>query len=493
MLRPWRMRLDIQIDQKSQTPLYLQIVHGIIHEIERGRLESGEFLASSREMALALGVNRKTVVLAYEDLIAQGWLISEGTSGTKVSDAIPVRTVSASQRNVSAGDDGSVPLYDYAAPPERSLAISGKGGTKLDEGSPDGRLFPADVLSRAYRSAILRASRHDHLSYSDPRGSSFLREEIAKMLTSERGLVVSADNICITRGSQNGIFLAAKTLLKPGDVVLVEDLTYEPALEAFRSCGAHIVSVKLDELGVDVEDVERKCREYDVKMIFLTPHHQFPTTVSLSPERRLQIIHLANHYRFAILEDDYDHEFHFHSQPLLPMASYAPQNVVYVGSLSKMALPALRVGYVAAPVSFVDALAHQVSISDGMGNILTEDAAALLMSEGELRRHARKAARAYAARREFFATSIQTLFGEHVTFRMPAGGLAFWVRFPDMRILDRIERNATREGLRFAPSHSYSVTGKACDGLRLGFGSRTEKEARKALEMLAKAADLPAI
>jgi GntR family transcriptional regulator/MocR family aminotransferase len=307
------------------------------------------------------------------------------------------------------------------------------------------------------------------------------------MLKSERGLAVTAENICITRGSQNGIFLTARTLISAGDVVLVEELTYEAAAAAFANCGAQVVTVKLDEQGVDVSDVERQCRAHSVKAIFLTPHHQFPTTVSLRPQRRLRLLELSRQFGFAIIEDDYDHEFHFESQPLLPMASYAPSHVIYVGSLSKLLLPALRIGYIAAPKAFIDAVAHTVSLVDAMGNTLTEDAAAELIESGEVRRHARKVFQIYAARRLAFGASLTEALGDKVQFRMPDGGLAFWITFPRIADLERIEANLPALGVRMADSRSFALGKSTSRGLRIGFASLSEKEARAALQFLAKA------
>jgi GntR family transcriptional regulator/MocR family aminotransferase len=480
MLRPWKLTLG-RIDPARSTPLYLQIVHAVIHEIERDRLPPGAFLPSSRELAAMLGVNRKTVVLAYEDLIAQGWLVSQGTRGTVIADTIAQGRRSPAPR--PARDQGD-PAYGYREPPGRPLAMADGDGLKLDEGAPDGRLFPADILARAYRTAIQRASRDNRLQYRDPRGSPRLREAIAVMLRGERGLAVSADEICITRGSQNGIYLAARTLLSPGDVVLVEALTYEPAVAVFADLGAVIVPVPLDEHGIDVEAVERACRLHRVRAIFLTPHHQFPTTVALRPERRLRILSLARQFGFAVIEDDYDHEFHFESQPLLPMASYAPARVIYVGSLSKLMLPALRIGYLVAPRPFVAAVAHAVSLTDGMGNTITEDAAAELMVEGELRRHARRATQVYASRRAAFDRTLQSTLGDRIDYTVPDGGLAFWVRFPDEDVLDRIEDRAAHAGLRLAVSASFIADTSARRGLRLGFASLTEPEAARALAVI---------
>lgn len=485
MLRPLQVSLRDRIDPARDMPIYMQIIQALIRDIERGRLTSGTYLPSSRELAQLLGVNRKTVVLAYEDLIAQGWLDSAGTRGTRVATALP-DPVNRHQNEVEATMSNVAIDYRFAPPPDRPLALPSGTGLKLDEGAPDGRLFPAELLARSYRTAAHRASRDNGFQYRDPRGSPALRENIATMLKSQRGLPVTAENICITRGSQNGIFLAAHVLLQPGDSVIVEALTYEPAVAAFRALGANILPVGLDEDGIDLDAVEHACRRNAVRAVFVTPHHQFPTTVSLRPERRLRLLDLARQFGFAIIEDDYDHEFHFESQPLLPMAGYAPGLVIYVGSMSKLLLPTLRIGYVAAPPPVIDAIAHMVSLTDGMGNTLTEDAAAELIENGELRRHARKVRQVYARRREAFAAEIDRTLGDLVDYRMPAGGLAFWLRFNTD--LDQMEARAAAMGLRFASSRSFMTRNDAPQGLRIGFASLNQHEARTAVAALRKAA-----
>ena len=485
MLRPWQISLGERIDPERGLAVYLQIVQAIIRDIERGRLASGVFLPSSRELAQTLGVNRKTVVFAYEDLIAQGWLESAGTRGTIVATSLPDPI--DNNRDQARAPTSSAPVdYRFAIPPERPLALPSGPGLKLDEGAPDGRLFPAELLARAYRSVTLRASRENGLQYGDPRGSPRLRECIAGMLNSQRGLSVTAENLCITRGSQNGLYVASQVLIRPGDTVIVEELTYEPAVAVFRALGAKIVPVGLDADGISVEAVEQACRRGAVRAVFVTPHHQFPTTVSLRPERRLRLCELARRFGFAIIEDDYDHEFHFESQPLLPLAAYAPGHVIYVGSLSKLLLPALRIGYVAAPPAVIESIAHIVSLTDGMGNTLTENAAAELIETGELRRHARKVRRVYSQRRESFASNLDAILGDIVDYRLPDGGLAFWLRFKTD--LPRIESRATAMGLRFASSRSFITREGAPSGLRIGFASLDDDEARAALTALKTAA-----
>lgn len=485
MLRPLSITLGDRLYPEKSVPLYMQVIRAIVRDIRRGRLVAGTYLPSSRQLAEELGVNRKTVVIAYEELIAQGWLSTAGTKGTMVSPAFPVPLDTPDARDTRAGTD-VLPRYRVLPTPDRPLALPAGPGLKLDEGAPDGRLFPPEVLARAYRAAIGAASADNRLQYRDPLGSTRLRHAIADMLRSQRALTVGAEEVCITRGSQNALFLATRILLKPGDAVIVEALTHEPAMAAFRAAGARIVAVPLDAGGIQVDSVEAACRKHPVRAVFLTPHHQFPTTVALRPERRLRVLELARQFGFAVLEDDYDHEFHFASQPLLPMATYAPEHVIYLGSLSKLLLPTLRIGYIVAPRAVMPALAHAISVADGMGNRLTEEAAADLITSGELQRHALKVRKIYAERRRLFAERLRETFGDRIAFDPPDGGLAFWLRFPGVD-LDAMEARAQRAGLRFASSRSFMADDDAPCGLRIGFASLAPEEAHRAIEALERA------
>ncbi|WP_159726190.1 PLP-dependent aminotransferase family protein [Methylosinus sp. Ce-a6] len=484
MQRPSTFSLSRKIDPRRGAPLYLQIIHALIHDIRRGRLAPGVALPSSRELAESLGVNRKTIMLAYDDLVAQGWFTTQGTRGTFVSAELP-EALPAPRK--SAPVDPKTPEFPFRAAPDPAFVPAGDG-LAIDDGLPDARLFSIDTLMRAYRDAGRRAARGGRLSYGDPRGAFELRRAVADMLASHRGLVVEADDICITRGSQMGIFLAARILVAPGDVALVEGLGYSAAREALAAAGAEVVGVGLDAEGVDVDDVERECRRRPVRAIYVTPHHQFPTTVSLTPERRLRLLDLAAKFEFAIIEDDYDHEFHFERQPLLPMASYAPGRVIYVGSLSKLLLPGLRIGYVAAPAPVARSMANAAAGVDRQGNALTELAAADLIESGELRRHVRKARQIYAQRRDDFGRLLGRAFGDAIRFSTPAGGLAFWATFRDEATLDALENGAVRSGVRFLSSTCFAAPPHRGRGLRLGFGSLDAAEAERAIARLRRAA-----
>jgi GntR family transcriptional regulator / MocR family aminotransferase len=489
VLRPWKISLAERVDRRRSTPVYQQIVQSLIHDIQRGRLLPGTFLPSSRELANTLGVNRKTIVIAYDDLIAQGWLASDGTRGTIVSSSLPElapRRLSVPQTDT--GPQDASPEFKIRAAADALPGFAETTHLTFDDGAPDARLLSPDVLSRAYRTALRQAVRGNWLGYGDPRGSPLLRERIANMLMTHRGLVASADNICITRGSQMAIFLAARILVRPGETVVVEALSYAPARQAFRAAGASVVGARLDDNGLDVEDVERLCRQHKVCALYLTPHHQFPTTVSLTPQRRLRLLDLASQFGFAVIEDDYDHEFHFEQQPLLPMASYAPRRTVYIGSMSKLLLPGLRIGYVAAATDVIRLMATETVIIDRQGNVPTELAVAELIQSGELHRHARKALQVYLSRRDAFARLLQENFDDIIEFKVPDGGLAFWIKFRDFSVLDAIEKGVQHSSVRFLPSRSFAIAPYEHRGLRLGYASLNLDEATEAVRRLRQSA-----
>lgn len=491
MLRGWTFHLKVKIDREAQTAVYLQIANALISEIQRGRLPAGTVLPGSRELARALEVNRKTIVNAYDELTAQGWLETSGTKGTFVaSDLSALPDIPEDRTLTLRGHEPDPQHFRYLiTAPEIPMVFHRGGLISLDDGVPDTRLFPADSFARAYRSALTEAARRGRLGYGDPRGSIRLREAMSNMLNVERGLATTPDNICLTRGSQMAIYITARILAKRGDAIVVEELTYPPAREAFRAAGAEILRLRLDEHGPDMDHLEHLCRHHRVRAIYLTPHHQFPTTLSLRPDRRLRLLTLASQFGFAVVEDDYDHEFHFQHQPSLPLASVDPGNVLYIGSMSKLLTPSLRLGYLAAPKEVVDRAAKEILLLDRQGDQATERAAAELIDTGEVRRHARKALGVYAERRHRLAAMLAAKFDGEIEFRVPDGGLAFWLKFSNPRRLDALENRSRDLGLQFLPSRSFSGTEDGPRGIRFGFAALDEIEMREALNRLRIALD----
>lgn len=487
MLRPWTPNIIVRRD--ADASVHQQIVHAIIEEIRTGRLPPGSALPGSRKFADQLKVNRKTVVQAYEELIAQGWLTAGTTRATFVSSSFPVMGQASASARTSIESVAAQPGFSLRRrAPNLGFAAPTEGVLTFDDGAPDTRLAPIEVLARAYRRALLDAVKANRLGYGDPKGLFRLRRAVATMLNLDRGLSCTPDNICLVRGSQMGIYLAARILLRPGDVVVMEALSYPPAREAFLAAGAEIATVELDGQGLKLDQLERICRKRRVRAVYITPHHQFPTTVVLRPERRLYLMMLAEQFGFALVEDDYDHEFQFDHRPMLPLAS-ADQghNVIYIGSMSKLLTPSLRVGYMHASTSVIERAAAEIMIIDRQGDPATEAAVAELMETGAIKRHTRHVLKCYGERRSLMAECLQESFGNDVDFTLPGGGLAIWVCFRNGIDVAALAASAWRRKVVLTPGATFSMVGEAIQATRMGFGSLDPSELGRAIERLSLA------
>ncbi|MDP1766623.1 MAG: PLP-dependent aminotransferase family protein [Methylotenera sp.] len=486
MLRSWS--LNLVVTKSSGLVVYLQIAQQIIDEIQRGRLPPSTAMPGTRELAKSINVNRKTVVLAYDELIAQGWLTTENRRGTFVSSNLPNFSTPITQPDKRVHSLQPAKITPYA---EKLISESDTSFNNLidfNDGIPDTRLIPFKMISMAFRHALLVSSRANKLGYDSPKGMLALRNSIAVMLNMERGLNVEVDNICIVRGSQMGIFLAARLLSKPNDYIVVENLSYPPAREAFKSCGANVLGVALDEHGINVDELKKLCEKYRIRAIYVTPHHQFPTTVMMTAERRLKLLMLAEQYDFAIVEDDYDHEFHFSHHPVFPLASTNHnERVIYVGSLSKVLAPGLRVGYLVASKAFINQCAAEVLLIDRQGNSVTELAVAELMDSGEIKRHIRRTLKIYEERRNVLTQLLQNELGQFVNFDSPNGGLAIWLRLNEGIDVNKLAKKALLEKVRILPASLFSESLDNINGIRLGFGSLNVTELATGIQRLKRA------
>lgn len=284
------------------------------------------------------------------------------------------------------------------------------------------------------------------------------------------------------------LYLTASALLKPGDVVVVERLSYPPAWEIFRQLGAQLVTVDLDDEGCRVDQLAELCRLHNVRMMYVTPHHQFPTTVSLRAGRRQQLLELARLHDFCIIEEDYDHEYHFAGRPYLPLASDSAQrHVIYIGSLSKSLGSTFRCSYIVAPSNLIEVLERTAAVSLGQGDAVMQRMLADLINDGELKKHLRRVSREYRRRRETLLSCLLEAFGEQISVQEPEGGLALWVRFADSIDVDRLAEKALELDLVVRSGRLFSPFDHPENALRLGFASLNSEEIRVATQRLAEA------
>ncbi|HXU60988.1 MAG TPA: PLP-dependent aminotransferase family protein [Polyangia bacterium] len=483
-MRAWIF--PVTLEPRSPTPLFAQIARAISDDVRRGRLRPEQSLPGTRSLARTLAVHRSTVVAAYDELAAQGWVRTRPGASTVVAVSSPEprpRRFGVAAATAPAARPG----FDVAPGPEVDGPLPPPGVLALWGGVPDLRLAPQAALGRAWRRAV---RSRDLLGYAaNGRGDLRLRRVLAALLCQARGLAAGPDDLMVVRGSQMALDLTARALIQPGDVVVVEAPGYGPARRAFARAGGQVVPVAVDREGLDVAAVEALARRTRVRLVYVTPHHQYPTTVTLSASRRLAFLDLAARHRIAVLEDDYDHEFHYDGRPLLPLASGDRGGVViYAGSLAKVLAPGLRLGFVVAPRPLLDRLAAERALVDRQGDLVLERAAAELLEEGELQRHVRRLRRVYQARRDALCAAIDHHLPQVLSYRRPAGGMALWAGLTRGRGADveAWQARALAEGLMFQTGRIFSFDGRPTPHLRLGFAIADEGELERAAAILAR-------
>jgi GntR family transcriptional regulator/MocR family aminotransferase len=474
----------LSIDKHQKQPVYLQLANQLTGIIRKGVLQAGERLPSTRQLAQALCINRQTVVKAFDELLAQGWLQSHTGSGTFVSTHLPEiqpQALNAVPRRKKAAAGFA---FRTAAFLNRTV-VKPYPGLHLDDGFPDARLAPLEQLARAYRHQLLTGNSYTRLGYAEPNGSLLLRQQLCTYLHETRGLLLGPDNILITRGTTMGLYLTCTGLLEAGDTVAGGHYSWTGASLNFQQSGAGLVTLPADEHGIDTAALARLCRKQPVRMVYVTSHHHYPTTVALRAERRLQLLQLAATYGFIVFEDDYDYDFHYLSRPLLPLAA-ADQagTVLYCGSFTKAISPAFRVGYLTGPAEVIQHLTRLRRLIDRQGDTILENAIAALLGQGVIQRHLRKSLRVYRERRDLFCTLLQQHLGRHISFRVPDGGLAVWAQFDKRINLPELAKKALQQHLYFADGSAHVTPSRQPHATRLGFASSTTTELEQSVEIL---------
>ncbi|MCS4238458.1 GntR family transcriptional regulator/MocR family aminotransferase [Myroides gitamensis] len=472
MKRLWK--LEIRFDQTADKPIYLQIADAIIDAIQQGRLQKGDILPSTRTLADMLTVNRNTIVKALSVLLDEEWLVSVERKGIYIAQTMPqsrpVKSKTPSATLAAADLQHPAPLV-------------------FDNGYPDSKIVPVKELARAYRQIFNRNAKWQMMGYGNALGDPRFIQHIAHMLNHQRGMHVKEDCVCITRGGQMAIYLIAQCLLQKGDAILVENPGYQSAWQAFEHAGATLVPIPVDAEGICVETMRKRLQQNEaIKAVYLTPHHQFPTTVTLSLQRRLEIIQLANQYNITVIEDDYDNEFHYTYRPVLPLCSYPElENYVYIGTLSKVVAPALRVGFlVTSHNSLIEKITQLRKIIDIQGDRIMEQAVLQLIEDGMIKKHIKKATSLYKEKRDFTRQLIQKYLGDRVTFNLPDGGLAFWIKplYPlDYSLF--IQRLAAK-GVQLVNPNDYYAPSTTADGLRLSFGTLSTLELERGVRLISE-------
>ncbi|GAA0564747.1 aminotransferase-like domain-containing protein [Chitinophaga japonensis] len=479
----------LTINKEAAMPVYQQIANGLVRLIRDGVIKPGAALPGSREMALLLQVHRKTIVAAYQELFTQDWIETIPRKGVIVSQRLPEikpRTFKAAARLPAyAGSTGFAYQKPRAMP--SAAARAGEFRLAINDGFPDYRIAPIDLLVREYRSLFHSPAIKRYAMYGSSAGPLSLRNELVQFLTDSRGLNIGPNNLLLTHGAQMAIYIAASMILKPGATVLTGDPNYFLADMTFQQLGAKLVRIPMDGHGMDVEAIARICKRKKPDLLYIIPHHHHPTTVTLSADRRMQLLELIHQYRLPVIEDDYDYDFHYSSGPILPLASADHGgNVIYIGSLTKSLATFMRVGYMVAPEQFIQDASVLRRLIDIRSDNVLEETLALLFRNGDIQRHLKKSVKLYHERRDLLCQLMEKELNGLVTFRPPAGGMAVWTRFHKKHPLPAIAARAATHGLFMADGSNYSYGSHNHNALRIGFASLNEKEIREVVAILKK-------
>ena len=470
----------IRLERASGIPLYRQISQGLREVIISGELAEGTRLPTERALAQELGVNRTTIMNAYNELASEGLIEGHVGRGTLVKrsyfsqDDDPYdQEIPSWLFGLAAGEDAALGpdarvLSELASISERKEIISFAAGT------PAGDLLPAELLQSIFADNLLQA-RQNALGYCPVEGLQSLRRAIAARMR-RRGVPVDLQHILILSGSTQGIGLVSRFLLNPGDEVVVEVPTYLGAIQTFRALGARVIGVPIDNEGIRVDLLESILSRRSPRFIYTLPTFQNPTGVVMSNERRRRLLRLARRHQIPIIEDDPYGEIYYEGKEPQPLKALDTHGLVlYLSTYSKVLAPGLRVAWLAAPEQMIERLSLHKQVFDLNTNAIGQWAVSEILQRNLLDHHLAVVRQSYQKKRDIMLQAINTYWPESVRVNRPAGGFHLWCRLPgDMRARTLL-REAAHEQVAFVIGEPFHVDGGGHRNIRLSFASPEEE------------------
>ncbi len=476
----------LPLDRQAAVPLFRQLYEQVKGAILRGTIQPGMQLPPTRALCQLLSVSRQTVLNAYDQLTAEGYLSGSVGKGTFVSADLPI----ARERARPSG----APLRPLSA---RGMAFADAMGPATHHqgplrafrvGMPGIDLFPFDVWSRLEARRWRRPDHH--LGYGDPAGYWPLRELLCVYLKAARGVNCVPEQIIITSGSQQALFLLSTILLAPGDAAWVESPGYRGATAPLHAGGVRVFPVPVDAEGLDVAYGAAHCPQ--ARLVYATPSHQLPLGVTMSLPRRLQLLAWAAANKAWIIEDDYDSEYRYTGPPLASLQGLDRADcTIYVGTLSKVLFPGLRLGYMVAPLALVDPLVRAKAVTDRHTAIVAQMTLADFIAGGHFARHIKRTREANAERRAALLGGLDGSLGEHLAWRPSDTGLELCVHFRRRRSEAAVVEAGLANGIELRALGHYVDAGAGSEcavkpGLLLGFASIRPDEIRRGVDILTR-------
>lgn len=466
----------LTIDDQSPLPLNRQICSQIRALILRGDLPAGHRLPSSRHLGKELGVARSTVLEAYDQLLAEGYLESRSGSGTRVARGI--RPQVQLQGETEAAGLPHATKVETPDPPDL---------VNFQSGIPALEHFPLAEWGRLYRQCCesLPASA---LRYNSPAGVDELREAVAGWLLRMRGLRADPGQIMITTGATQGLRLVARLLSRPNALAIVEDPVHRGLVEVIARADYEIAGIAADAQGMDTGLLHRLPKQTldRCSFVYVTPSHQYPTGGILSAPRRQTLVDFARCNNCMLVEDDYDGEFRFEGTPISALRELAPERVIYIGSFSKILAPALRIGFAVVPAALVPRWIEEKQFTDVHTDALSQRTLASFITSGALERHIWKMCKLYKRKRLYLLQCLRQKFGSSFAASGEAAGLHMVAEFKGVNFSGNMLAAMRTRGVRAVPveHHSLRHDGAHAHQLILGYAHLSEQAMERGVDAL---------
>ncbi len=467
---------------KQERPLFRQVYLGLREAILSGKFSSGEKLPSTRDVAEQLGISRTVVLLAYDQLLAEGFAVGRTGSGTYVSGGVGVSRSAPSENSIKVrlsrfGSSAAAAWSSMNFPQRQTRSLPydfAYGGSDLET-------FPFEM----WRRILLRCSRKasvSKLDYGPASGNVALREAICGHLRRSRAVVCDPSQVIVVNGSQQALDLVARVLIERGDRIAIEDPSYQGAREVLRAAGARLLPVAVDRDGLNPDKLPSS-----VRVALVTPSHQFPTGAILSLARRLALLEWAKRNQAVIVEDDYDGEFRYEGQPLESLQGLDREGrVLYIGTFSRTVFSALRIGYLIAPRRLVPAFIAAKWLCDRHTATLEQQTLAEFISTGMYERYLRRVRRRNAQRRRALLEGIHEHFGDRVEVTGDGAG-AHVVLWPRHRVAEQaVITNAAARGVGVYRISPYFLKQPSRSGIMLGYSRMRETEIQEGVRRLSE-------
>jgi GntR family transcriptional regulator/MocR family aminotransferase len=475
----WADFLDLTVDSRSETPLLQQVYLLLRTAILSHALTPGSRLPSTRQLADRLCVSRTSVLSAYDQLLAEGYVEGRTGSGTYVTQDVPQPIIAP-----------LVPAKSGGRTTNRRLSNAGTRFRKIAEtlGAPDNIPFNTGCASvdaitiETWRRVAFRQAKtleKANLYYADPIGELSLRTEVAQYLRAARAVCCEPEQIVIVSGAQQAIDLSLRALINPGDSVWVEDPGYLGARAALNAIGARLIPVPVDENGLVVSAGIRA--QANARAAYITPSHQYPTGAVMSMRRRLEVLAWAQEHDAWIIEDDYDSEFRYVGRPLASLQGIDKDcRVIYVGTLSKMLFPGIRIGFAVVPMDLTDVFTGAKFITDRQPPSLQQAMVTDFMRSGFLTSHIRRMRLQYREARDVVVKAVTQHMGDLIEVEVPDCGIQLMIHFKHGISDVEVAKKARAKGIVVKPLTTLYLGAPARQGLLLGYSGFDLRKLRTA-------------